>query len=105
MLSFSKHFGSKPVNWLFDKSSNAGELILQNKGEISPLNVLMETSYVKMDGGGTGIGPFSMFPERSIVARLTQGRVTEGLRLSKPVNELLDKFKYHMDFVLMFQTQ
>jgi hypothetical protein len=52
-----KHCGSKPVKLLLDKSGTTIELRLQINCGISPVNVLFETEYQLIVGGGIGSDP------------------------------------------------
>ena len=91
-LNLLKHCGSMPPKLLCESSSITIELRLQNNGEISPVNLLFETLYWAMEGGGIGSDPCNLLKERSKSSKLSHGRIGGvWLKDSKVVRKLGDR--------------
>ena len=65
---------------------------MQNNGEISPVNLLFETLYWVMEGGGIGSDPCNLLKERTKLSKLSHGRIGGvWLKDSKVVRKLEDR--------------
>ena len=99
-LRFPKQSGSMPLKLLYDKSRATRELRLQIVCGISPVSVLFETEWLKMDGGGIGSDPCSLLLLRSKFRRLVHSRKSGSWW--KPVRKLFDRSRFQRVFLLEF---
>jgi hypothetical protein len=100
LLLLPKHGGSLPLKLLLDKSLKESEVRSQITFGISPLNLLFETLYSLIAGGGIGRDPWNLFELRSSERRLFHRRNSKDC--SKPVRRLPARDRASRVMVLMF---